>query len=223
MGTKASSDGKPDAHATCASALGDALIVVQKVVEVTAPVPAGNDPACIYMRGAVEERRIDMASVRRSGLLHALRLVEQATSGAAVSKIVEPDPKAADGCGAAAAEPWQVRSEQVLALQRGIIRRCNTLLAREAKERASMLMQWRHGWEARRDSELVFQAASEGRPLELGKRLRLGVLAGGLDAKGEVEDGAGGTRLVSPLEAARLGGHDDCVKLLSEHPGSPLI
>ena len=50
--------------------------------------------------------------------------------------------------------------------------------------------------------------------MELGRRLRLGKLAGGLRTKGDVEDGAGMTKRVDPLEAARLGGHDDCVKLL---------
>ena len=61
---------------------------------------------------------------------------------------------------------------------------------------------------------MVFQAAAEGRPLELSRRLRLGRLAGGLHMKGEVEDGAGISRRVSPLEAAKLGGHDKCIKIL---------
>lgn len=74
------------------------------------------------------------------------------------------------------------------------------------------MARWRRAVEAKRDAGMVFQAASEGRPMELAKRLRLGVLAGCLDARGLVK-GAG---TVSPLEAARLGGHDECVGLLEE-------
>ena len=97
---------------------------------------------------------------------------------------------------------------------RGAVMRCDALVQLEAKRRQGRMVVWRRAMEAKRDAGMVFQAAKEGRPLELGKRLRLGVLGGGLYANGEVEDGAGGTRLVRPLEAARLGGHDECVKLL---------
>ena len=40
---------------------------------------------------------------------------------------------------------------------------------------------WRRAVEAKRDAGMVFKAASEGRPMELARRLRLGKLAGGLD------------------------------------------
>lgn len=69
--------------------------------------------------------------------------------------------------------------------------------------------------EAKRDAGMVFRAAAEGRPMELEKRLRLGKLAGGLHMKGEVTaDDTSTTTRVTPLEAARLGGHEDCVKVL---------
>ena len=73
--------------------------------------------------------------------------------------------------------------------------------------------------EAKRDAGIVFHAASEGRPMELARRLRLGKLAGGLDIKGTVtlEDGSSSQML--PVEAARLGGHDECVRLLEEAMG----
>lgn len=49
------------------------------------------------------------------------------------------------------------------------------------------MLQWRRAVEAKRDAGLVFKAASEGRPLELGKRVRLGKLAGGLTSMGTIE------------------------------------
>lgn len=73
-------------------------------------------------------------------------------------------------------------------------------------------MRWRRAVEAKRDAGVVFKAASEGRPLELAKRLRLGRLAGGLERKGVVKGGA----IVGPLEAARLAGHDECEQLLED-------
>ena len=66
---------------------------------------------------------------------------------------------------------------------------------------------------------MVFQAASEGRPMELARRLRLGKLAGGLGIKGTMTLDDGGSKQVPPLDAARLGGHDECVKLLQEAAG----
>ena len=81
--------------------------------------------------------------------------------------------------------------------------------------RRGRLALWRRGVEAKRDAGMVFRAAKDGRPLELGKRLRLGKLAGALDRKGVVTVD-GHEREVSSLEAARLGGHDDCVSVLEE-------
>ena len=62
--------------------------------------------------------------------------------------------------------------------------RCTQVLQLEGNRRRGRLALWRRGVEAKRDAGMVFQAASEGRPLELGKRLRLGKLAGGLDILG---------------------------------------
>ena len=69
---------------------------------------------------------------------------------------------------------------------------------------------------AKRDANMVFQAASEGRHMELARRLRLGKLAGGLDITGAAHGADGGTAMATPIEAAKLGGHDECVKLLEE-------
>jgi len=68
---------------------------------------------------------------------------------------------------------------------------------------------WAH--EAHRDAMLVFRAAAEGRPLELQKRLVLGKLAGGLDILGEVDG-----NMMTPLDAARAGGHGGCIKALED-------
>ena len=58
---------------------------------------------------------------------------------------------------------------------------------------------------------MVFQAASEGRPSELIKRLRLGKLAGGHVYHGKVLlDKRGGASLASPIEAAVQTGHEEC-------------
>lgn len=75
--------------------------------------------------------------------------------------------------------------------------------------RPIQLLRFRQASDARRDAKLVFQAASEGRPLELAKRLRLGVLAGGLHIKGQMQG-----ELLLPLEAAQRGGHVECEKVL---------
>ena len=74
---------------------------------------------------------------------------------------------------------------------------------------------WRHGADASRDASMVFKAASEARPLELAKRLRLGKLAGGINAQGTVKLDDGTFKIVSAVDAARLHRHDECVELLS--------
>lgn len=78
------------------------------------------------------------------------------------------------------------------------------------------MVQFRRAVEAHRDARLVWQAASEGRPMELAKRLRLGKLAGGMDLKREKECRDGKVDLVDARGAAKLGGHDECVKILDE-------
>ena len=83
--------------------------------------------------------------------------------------------------------------------------------------RADAVIRWRRAHEAHRDASMVFRAASEGRPMELEKRLRLGKLAGGLTRAGRAGSGAWGAaavRLLSPMEAARVGGHGRCVAVL---------
>ena len=72
--------------------------------------------------------------------------------------------------------------------------------------------------EAHRDAALVFKAASEGRPLELAKRLRLGKLAGGHHRKGYLLAGDSGDNgeCVTALEAAVRGGHVECEALLKD-------
>jgi len=69
-----------------------------------------------------------------------------------------------------------------------------------------MIFRLRRAHEAHRDSRLVFRAAAEGRPLELQRRLVLGKLACGLDTLGEV-DGV----MMTPLDAARASGHEECL------------
>lgn len=93
------------------------------------------------------------------------------------------------------------------------------MLGLEASRRRSLLVRWRHGGDAKRDAKLVFQAASEGRPLELAKRLRLGVLAGGLTRRGDVRAADGRRLRVDALGAAELGGHDDCALLILQALG----
>jgi len=75
--------------------------------------------------------------------------------------------------------------------------------------RRGMMLLFRRAHEARRDARLVFRAAAEGRPLELQRRLVLGKLAGGLDILGEVD-----SVIVTPLDAARAGGHGECIRML---------
>lgn len=84
----------------------------------------------------------------------------------------------------------------------------------DPRDRISAVVQWRQAFEARRDAALVFKAAREGRPLELAKRLRLGRLAGALETKEAVVVTSGNSALLTPLEAAKLGGHSDCVATL---------
>lgn len=75
--------------------------------------------------------------------------------------------------------------------------------------RIQALVRHRVASDAQRDSSLVWRAASEGRPLELAKRLRLGVMAGGADRKS-----ASGGALLDSKQAAAANGHDGCAALL---------
>ena len=75
--------------------------------------------------------------------------------------------------------------------------------------RRGIMLRFRRAYEAHRDARLVFRAASEGRPLELQRRLVLGKLAGGLDIVGEVDG-----MMMTPLDAARAGGHVDCINVI---------
>jgi len=77
--------------------------------------------------------------------------------------------------------------------------------------RRGIMLRFRRAYEAHRDARLVFRAASEGRPLELQRRLVLGKLAGGLDIVG-VGDGA----MMTPVDAARAGGHDECITVMQD-------
>lgn len=97
----------------------------------------------------------------------------------------------------------------------GPARLCERALRIESKRRGVGLLRWRRAVEVKRDSELIFRSARDGRPLELGKRLRLGKLGGGLWKKGLVEVG-GVTKEVSAMEAACMGGHLECVRVLDE-------
>jgi len=72
-----------------------------------------------------------------------------------------------------------------------------------------MMVLFRRAHEAHRDARLVFRAASEGRSLELQRRLVLGKLAGGQERLGEVNG-----VMMTPLDAAMTGGHDECIKVL---------
>ena len=72
-----------------------------------------------------------------------------------------------------------------------------------------MVLRLRRAHEAHRDARFVFQAAAEGRPLELQRRLVLGKLANGLVILGKV-DGV----MITPMDAARAGGHGECIKVI---------
>ena len=72
-----------------------------------------------------------------------------------------------------------------------------------------MILRFRRAHEAHRDARLVFRAAAEGQPLELQRRLVLGKLAGGRERLDEVN----GVMMI-PLDAARTGEHEECIKVL---------
>ena len=91
--------------------------------------------------------------------------------------------------------------------------RRDALIRMAMARRRSMMLQLRRAHEAHRDARLVFRAAAEGRPLELQRRLVLGKLAGGLDILGEV-----GGVMMTPLDAARAGGHGECIKMIKDRP-----
>ena len=73
------------------------------------------------------------------------------------------------------------------------------------------MLRLRRANEAHRDARLVLRAAAEGRPLELQRRLVLGKLAGGREKLGEV-DGV----MMTPLDAARTNGHEECIKVIDD-------
>lgn len=77
--------------------------------------------------------------------------------------------------------------------------------------RGDQLVRWRRAVEVRRNARLIFQAAAQGRPMELERRLQLGKLADGGKANAR-----GGRQMVA-LSAARAGGHSECVSLLEDN------
>jgi len=87
--------------------------------------------------------------------------------------------------------------------------RRDALIRQLRASRRGMMLQLRRAHEAHRDARLVFRAAAEGRPLELQRRLVLGKLAGGLDILGGM-----GCVMMTPLDAARAGGHEECIKVI---------
>lgn len=92
--------------------------------------------------------------------------------------------------------------------------RRNVLLPVDPRQRINALLVFRRAHEAHRDAAMLFKAAAEGRPMELAKRFRLGKLAGGLQKRGRLALPHGKVLLATPLEAARMGGHTDCVAAL---------
>lgn len=115
------------------------------------------------------------------------------------------------------------------AIIRAVVRHCNALLLRASLHRQRALLMWRRAHCANRDAVLVFKAASEGRPLELAKRLTLGRLAGALYRryprqshhleKKAVVDQCGGepesvAKMLTPMEAAEFHDHSECVAVL---------
>ena len=89
--------------------------------------------------------------------------------------------------------------------------RRDALIRQAMASRRGMMLRLRRAHEAHRDARLVFRAAAEGRPLELQRRLVLGKLAYGLDILCEV-----GGIMMTPLDAARAGGHDECMKVIDD-------
>lgn len=95
------------------------------------------------------------------------------------------------------------------------------------KARMRHMLHWKRALAARRDASMVFQAAAEGRPMELAKRLTLGRLAGGHLMAGRLGSGAGSDRDdgagadkkhaiegYNALTAACARGHGECVRVL---------
>ena len=91
-------------------------------------------------------------------------------------------------------------------LERAPELRRDALITQAMMRRRGMMVRLRRAHEAHRDARLVFKAAAEGRPLELQRRLMLGKLAGGLDQLGKLHG-----VMMTPLEAASVGGHRDCI------------
>jgi len=89
--------------------------------------------------------------------------------------------------------------------------RRDALIRQAMTPRRGIMLRLRRAHEAHRDARLVFKAAAEGRPLELQRRLVLGKLACGLDILGEVDG-----EMMTPLDAARAGGHDECIKVIDD-------
>jgi len=102
-------------------------------------------------------------------------------------------------------------SEEIHALlSRAPELRRNALARQAMASRRGMMIRFRRAHEAHRDARLVFRAAAAGRPLELQRRLVLGKLAGGAYVARLTLDG----RRVTPIQAASLRGHTECVELL---------
>jgi len=83
------------------------------------------------------------------------------------------------------------------------------------RARRRAVVRFRRAHEAHRDARLVFRAAAEGQPLELQRRLVLGMLVGGVHRRTSADG-----HMVTPLEAAKGGGHDECVRRLRREVGT---
>lgn len=97
----------------------------------------------------------------------------------------------------------------------GCVSRCEAVLGLEAGRRRGWLARWRRARRAHEDASRVFAAASEGRHLELAKRLELGKHAGGARARGMIRHGGRKIDLAA-IEAALIRGHWNCVQVLHD-------
>jgi len=96
-------------------------------------------------------------------------------------------------------------------LSRATELRRDALIRQVRTSRRGMMLRLRRAHEAHRDARLVFRAAAEGLPLELQRRLVLGKLASGLDILGKMDG-----MMITPLDAARAGGHEECIKVMDD-------
>lgn len=104
---------------------------------------------------------------------------------------------------------FNVLGDTILRLRSLLANKEQHIAYRSRQRRIRRLVHFRTAADAKRDAQMVWRASAEGRPMELQKRLRLGILAGGVDRMSL----ASGVEM-NAVMAAESNQHIECAQML---------